>query len=214
LPLLQAAASLVIVRAVSLVGCLATGLLVACGEGRPPARYDVFTIELVGPSEGERVFPGQTLTFRTRYAGDLVRNLQFKATFTHESSGESASVQWSEPPEDTASIDVTRRWTLRHEFLERSGRIRVQLQAAVTATRSGSTPWETESQSVFVELYPTLDSLEVRLPMDPPLPYSNRFVVRSEDRHERKRPLPALGHRELRLALRRRSICGARVRRP
>ena len=78
-------------RAVSLVGCLTAGLLVACGEGLPPARYDVFTIELVGPSEGERVFPGQTLTFRTRYVGDLVRNLQFKATFTHESSGERPS---------------------------------------------------------------------------------------------------------------------------
>jgi hypothetical protein len=169
-------------RAMSLVGCLTAGLLVACGEGPPPARYDVFTIELVGPSEGERVFPGQTLTFRTRYVGDLVRNLQFKATFTHESSGESASVQWSEPPQDTASIDVTRRWTLRHEFLERSGRIRVQLQASVTATRNGSTPWETNSQSVIVELYPTLN-LEVRLPTDQPLPYGTpiEFQVTGTD---------------------------------
>ena len=65
---------------------------------------------------------------------------------------------------------MTRRWTLRHEFLERSGRIRVQLQASVTATRNGSTPWETNSQSVIVELYPTLN-LEVRLPTDQPLPW-------------------------------------------
>jgi hypothetical protein len=48
---------------------------------------------------------------------------------------------------------------------------------------SGSTPWETESQSVFVELYPTLDSLEVRLPTDQPLPYGTpiEFQVTGRD---------------------------------
>lgn len=171
-------------RAVSLAGCLATGLLLACGgDGVPPAHYDVFTSELVGLSGGERVFPGQTLTFRTQYSGDLVRDLQFKAIFTHESSGETASVQWSDPPQDTARIDVTKKWTLKHELLERSGRIRVQLQASVTATRNGSTPWVADCQTVFVELYPTLDSLEVRVPAAQPLPYATpiEFQVTGTD---------------------------------
>ncbi len=78
---------------------------------------------------------------------------------------------------------MTRTWTLKHELLERSGRIRVQLQASVTATKTGSTPWETASQSVFVELYPTLDSLEVRLPAAQPLPYATpiEFQVTGRD---------------------------------
>jgi hypothetical protein len=154
------------------LGCLAAGLLAACGDGVPPARYEVFTLELVGLVEGERVFPGQQLTYRTTYSGDLVRNLQWEATFTHEASGERASVRWSDVPRDTASIAQSGRFTLRHELLERAGPVRVQLRASVTATRTGSAPWEARSQSVFVDLHPSLDALDVSLPAEAPLPYA------------------------------------------
>ena len=158
---------------------LVLGLLAACGEDVPPAHYEVFTLELVDLAEGERVVPGTSLAYRTRYVGDLARNLQFTAVLTHEASGETATVRWSEPPQDTASIDFLRRWTLRHEFLKKSGPIRVQLRASLTATQKGSTPWGVESESVYVELYPTLDGLEVKLPAaGQPVAYGTPVEVR------------------------------------
>jgi hypothetical protein len=149
-------------------------LCLACGGGNdaPPARYDSFTIELVGVSGGDRVLPGQMLTYRTQYSGDLVRNLQWEATFTHEESGERASVRWSDLPEDTGRIDVTRQIRLQHELLLRSGRVGIELRAYVTATRTGSAPWHADAPGLFSELHPRLDGLAVTLPADPPLQYA------------------------------------------
>jgi hypothetical protein len=161
------------------LGVLALGLLAACGDGGPPpARYDTFSVELEDLADGDRVFPGQVIRFRTVYAGDLVRNLAWEATLTHEASGETASVRWSDTPEDTSRIDVTRTYTLRHELLERAGRIRIQVRASVTATRTGSAPWHADSERVFVELRPTLDALEVTLPAAEPLPYATPIPFR------------------------------------
>jgi hypothetical protein len=84
-----------------LLGSLAMALLAACGEEVPPARYDLFAVEIVELSEGDRVFPGQALSYRIRYEGDLVRNLRFDAVFTHEASGESVSTGWAENIQDT-----------------------------------------------------------------------------------------------------------------
>ena len=148
---------------------LLLGLLAACGgEAPPPAHYAVFTLELVDLTEGERVLPGTTLTYQTRYIGDLARDLRYTALLTHEASGETASFEWSEHLQDTARIDFRRNWTLRHAFLKKPGRIRVQLQASLTATKTGSTPWVVQSESVYVELYPTLDRVEVTLPSASP----------------------------------------------
>jgi hypothetical protein len=155
------------------------GLLVACGEDIPPARYEAFTLELVDVSRGQQVLPGTSLAYRTRYVGDLARDLRFTAVFTHEASGESASFAWSEQVQDTAQLDILRRWKLRHDFLKKSGRIRVHLQASLTATRKGSTPWVVESDSVYVELYPALDGLEVRVEgAGQPVPYGTPVEVR------------------------------------
>ena len=159
-----------------LLGSLAMALLAACGEEVPPARYDLFAVEIVELSEGDRVFPGQALSYRIRYEGDLVRNLRFDAVFTHEASGESVSTGWAENIQDTYRLDLRRSWTLRHAFLERSGRIRVRLRASLTATKKGSTPWVAESQSVHVELHPALDGVAVRSPaIDQPLAYGTEL---------------------------------------
>lgn len=158
---------------------LLLGLLAACGgEAPPPAHYEVFTLELVDRAEGERVLPGTTLAYQTRYIGDLARDLRYTALLTHEASGETASFAWSEHLQDTARIDFRGNWTLRHAFLKKSGRIRVQLQASLTATKTGSTPWVVQSESVYVELYPTLDRLEVTLPSaGPPVAYGAPIKV-------------------------------------
>jgi len=79
---------------------LVLGLLAACAEDVPPAHYEVFTLKLVDLAEGERVVPGTSLAYRIRYVGDLARNLQFTAVLTHEASGETATVRWSESPQD------------------------------------------------------------------------------------------------------------------
>jgi hypothetical protein len=158
---------------VLLAGLALLGLGVACGgEEPPPARYDVFTVALVGLAEGERVHPGQPLTFRIDYQGDLARGLAFTALFTHEASGASEYFRWSEPPADSARFTFARQWFLRHDFLRRPGRIRVQIQASLTATRNGSTPWVATSQSVYVETFPRLDRVTLRLPAPgQPVPY-------------------------------------------
>ncbi len=160
---------------------LLLGVLAACGGGDEPPRasYEQFTLELIDLSEGERVVPGTALAYQVHYAGDLARDLRFTALFTHEPSGETASFGWSEQGQDSARIDLRRKWMLRHDFLKRSGRIRVQLQASLTATRTGSTPWVVQSESVYVELYPTLDRLEVTLPRaGEPVAYGTPVEVR------------------------------------
>ncbi len=158
---------------------LVLGLLVACGEDIPPARYETFTLELLELAEGERVFPGTSLAYRVQYVGDLARNLQLTAHFTHEASGETASFSWAEHGQDTARIDQRSHWFLRHAFLKKAGRIRVQLEASLTATKKGSTPWTVRSERVYVELYPRLERIEVTLPGGAqPVPYGTSVEVR------------------------------------
>ncbi|MBF5041534.1 hypothetical protein FGE12_03985 [Aggregicoccus sp. 17bor-14] len=158
---------------------LLLSVLAACGDGVPPAHYDAFTLELVDLAEGARVVPGTPLKYRVHYVGDLARDLRITAVFTHEATGESASFSWSGPIEDTFRIDEGGFWVMRHAFLERAGRIRVQLQASLTATRTGSKPWVTQGPSVYVELYPSLDRVEVVLPAaGEPVPYGAPLEVR------------------------------------
>ena len=53
-------------------------LLAACGGDDPSghsAKYELFTLELVGLVEGQKVTPGTALAYRTQYVGDLARDL-------------------------------------------------------------------------------------------------------------------------------------------
>jgi hypothetical protein len=158
---------------------LLTGLLAACGGDEDASHYERFTLELIDRVEGAKVLPGTALAYRTQYVGDLARNLRYTAHFTHEASGETASFEWGDLIQDTARIDSRGSWLLRHEFLEKSGRIRVQLQASLTSTRNGSKPWVVSSQSIYVELYPQLERLEVR-PLVPgqPVAYGTPLELR------------------------------------
>ncbi len=151
-------------------------MLAGCGgePDPPPAQYELFTFELVGIAEGERVFPGQKLGWRVRYQGDLVRNLRITPTYTHEDSGETEELPFLPQVQngpDVTSLDERGTWVLDGEFLKKAGPIRIQLQASVLATRRGSTPWVAESQSVYVELQPRLDTVKVQLP-NQPAPYA------------------------------------------
>lgn len=160
---------------VILIACLAVA---SCGEEKPPATFEVFTIDLVDLEEGDRVTPGVPLRYDVRYQGNLARDLRFKAVFTHEPTGETDSSSWSEPPQDVFRVDFRRVKQLEHPFLKRPGRIRVQLEASITATRTGSTPWVTQSEWVFSELNPTL-SLQIDSPATgAPIGYGTPFQLR------------------------------------
>jgi hypothetical protein len=162
---------------VRLLGLIALALLLtaACGPGPndvPPGSFDVFTIELLDLAEGDRVLPGKPLRYQVRYQGTLARDLRFTAVFLHEATGETASQSWSAPPNDTFRVNLKSSWNLEHDFLKRSGRIRVHLEASIQSTRTGSTPWQTRSQSVYVELHPSV-SVQIAAPATTsPIPYA------------------------------------------